>query len=418
MVCAYLAFHLTVTQTTRFFGNSDASTFDFKSFNESPNDQYPALTICFEGSELHWYNDASIFESFGVTSSKYAELLKGNRVMRNDYDYNSRLYNQTPIDVRNGSNEAFDRFSIISSDVFTGFARGTLDDERSNNYGKDGERQPAKEIPFNVSYNTPDTICFTRKSNDSLNTIRTNDWLLLSQSIFGNDLYRNIGFRVFLHHPGQLLRSLDDPVFKSNVLLDIKQSEQNVWDKMLKIKIQEVTVLRKRHDANVPCNNQLDYLDDSNIMEIIMNRVECIPIYWKTFFLKSSLRECNSPSELQKIFNYIQDYREVLWSYDPPCADMQVLTKIDKDEKNKWEDPCINIRYAKKYYQKIENVQSFGMESFVSGVGGFIGIFLGYSLLQLPEFFTYVVSFLDKLKMWGPKERKTKIAFRRNNKVV
>jgi len=97
---------------------------------------------------------------------------------------------------------------------------------------------------------------------------------------------------------------------------------------------------------------------------------------------------------------------------------MQVLTKIDKDEKNKWEDPCINIRYAKKYYQKIENVQSFGMESFVSGVGGFIGIFLGYSLLQLPEFFTYVVSFLDKLKMWGPKERKTKIAFRRNNKVV
>ncbi len=39
-----------------------------------------------------------------------------------------------------------------------------------------------------------------------------------------------------------------------------------------------------------------------------------------------------------------------------------------------------------KYYQEIEYVQDFGFESFWSGVGGFVGIFLGYSLMQFPEF--------------------------------
>ena len=413
LVCAYLAFHLTVTQTTRFVENSDTSTIDFKSFNESPMDKYPALSICFEGSELSWYNEGPIFESFDVLSSKYGELLKGKEVLKYQYDYNTRLYNQIQVDIRNGSNKDFDRFPLGPSDVFTRLASATLNDETSNHYGQGGERQPTKGIPFDMSYTTPDTICFTRKSNDSLNTIRTNDWLLLNTSIFGNAMYDHIGVRVFLHHPGQLLRSFHDPVFKSNVMLDIKEEEQKIWDKLVRIKIEMITVLRKRQDANVPCNNQLDDLDDSNIMDIIMKKVGCIPIYWKMFFAKSSFKECNSPSEYQKIFKYIQNYRGLLWTYDPPCADMQVLTKIDDKGKNKWGEPCINIHYAKVYYQDIQNVESFGMESFVSGVGGFIGIFLGYSLLQVPTMLGSLFSCLAKLNIRGSKKTNTIVDFRK-----
>ena len=41
--------------------------------------------------------------------------------------------------------------------------------------------------------------------------------------------------------------------------------------------------------------------------------------------------------------------------------------------------------YGDSVYEEIQNTRSFDLESFVSGVGGFIGIFLGYSILQLPE---------------------------------
>ena len=36
-------------------------------------------------------------------------------------------------------------------------------------------------------------------------------------------------------------------------------------------------------------------------------------------------------------------------------------------------------------FQEIENVRDFGFESCWSGIGGFVGIFVGYSLMQLPE---------------------------------
>ena len=38
-------------------------------------------------------------------------------------------------------------------------------------------------------------------------------------------------------------------------------------------------------------------------------------------------------------------------------------------------------------FQEIENVKDFGIESCWSAIGGFVGIFIGYSLRQLPEIF-------------------------------
>ena len=45
----------------------------------------------------------------------------------------------------------------------------------------------------------------------------------------------------------------------------------------------------------------------------------------------------------------------------------------------------LKFLYEDQYYIEIKSLQEFGFESFVSNLGGFIGIFLGYSMLQLPE---------------------------------
>ena len=36
-------------------------------------------------------------------------------------------------------------------------------------------------------------------------------------------------------------------------------------------------------------------------------------------------------------------------------------------------------------YQEFINAREFGFESFWAGVGGFVGMFLGYSFLQIPD---------------------------------
>ena len=45
-------------------------------------------------------------------------------------------------------------------------------------------------------------------------------------------------------------------------------------------------------------------------------------------------------------------------------------------------------------FQEIINARDFGVESCWSGIGGFVGIFVGYSILQLPDFLYFVLQWL------------------------
>ena len=54
--------------------------------------------------------------------------------------------------------------------------------------------------------------------------------------------------------------------------------------------------------------------------------------------------------------------------------------------------------YKEKYYQEIENVRDFGFETFWSSVGGFVGIFLGYSMLQFPELISNIPLLFRNIK--------------------
>ena len=65
------------------------------------------------------------------------------------------------------------------------------------------------------------------------------------------------------------------------------------------------------------------------------------------------------------------------------------------------ENPNSNIdfkvKYERQFYQEIRTDQDFGFESMWSSVGGFVGILLGYSLLQLLEFITGLEKVYEKL---------------------
>ena len=58
----------------------------------------------------------------------------------------------------------------------------------------------------------------------------------------------------------------------------------------------------------------------------------------------------------------------------------------------------IQIKYAESTYQEIENVREFSFETFFAGIGGFVGIFLGYSMLQIPDLLGNAHLILQKLK--------------------
>ena len=45
----------------------------------------------------------------------------------------------------------------------------------------------------------------------------------------------------------------------------------------------------------------------------------------------------------------------------------------------------IRLTYLEKYYEEIVYAKDFGFESFLSGVGGYAGIFIGLSIMQFPD---------------------------------
>ena len=82
---------------------------------------------------------------------------------------------------------------------------------------------------------------------------------------------------------------------------------------------------------------------------------------------------------------------------DSPCEDMTnvVLQSVSDNEEY---DSLIKIVYLEKDYQNVQNFKDFGFQSFWSGVGGFVGIFLGYSFMQFPELVGSVPSLVRTLR--------------------
>ena len=99
---------------------------------------------------------------------------------------------------------------------------------------------------------------------------------------------------------------------------------------------------------------------------------------------ESPYRDCATTNEMEEIFYAIKNKENILASYEPPCDYMKVSVGIiQQPYYSYW--MLIKLIYMDENYQEIVNTQDFGFESFWSGVGGFVGIFLGYSLLQFPD---------------------------------
>ena len=59
------------------------------------------------------------------------------------------------------------------------------------------------------------------------------------------------------------------------------------------------------------------------------------------------------------------------------------------------------MQYTQDYFEEINYLEAFNFETFFSNVGGFVGIFLGYSIMQVPELIGYIFTlFLGKKTEW------------------
>ena len=373
-----------------YLENKDTSTISYKRFNQSPLDEYPTFSICLKGPELYWKHEKMIFSRFGATSAQYIQILEGGG-SKHDYNETSGLYENVLIGTENLSTTDLHQFSLNPISVITGVDFVTQQDNHSEHYGTGSEGTKLFNIPFHVGYQAPDEVCFTRNSSFISELTRVHDLISLDRSLLDPGNHLHLDFRIIIHYPGQLLRSVRKPSFRSKLSSYTK-------NKILELKVSHVTTLRKRKDSNIPCNEKIKS-DDAQILKVILKRVGCIPVYWKPLISTyNDLEVCNSSSQLKMAHQYTQHFEDIMSSYDPPCIEMTSVVKSTRDLEQREQQFQISIQYVQSFYQEIENKKAYHFEFYFSSVGGFIGVCVGTSMMEIPKAFEHVKSRARQIK--------------------
>ena len=384
MVCLFLAIYMTLTQIWRYMENRDSSSIDYKLLGQSDLDKYPTFSLCFKGPELYWYYESLMFKELSLTAIQFDLILKGDNGAAYEYNYGSRLYDKITFDFGNSTRIGFEqKWYLNFSDIVNGIEFATENPDHGIFYGNGKKGKKVHQVPFYVGFQGPDIICFTRRSDDELGSIRLYDTISFDEPKMEKPMYSTVEFQVFIHYPGQLIRSFDRAALKAKF-------SEIYWEYDRKFQIFQTVVLRKRPDSNSPCDAHL-YNDDLQTLIETIKQIGCVPIYWKELIPKDlGVLECRTKEELQDAYYYVSHFKEIQELHDPPCVNMKPLamhTITAPDYSKGTYDNLGNVRfeYQERYYQEIKNVQEFGFESFWSAVGGFVGIFMGYSILQLPD---------------------------------
>ena len=209
-------------------------------------------------------------------------------------------------------------------------------------------------------------------------------------------MYKTAELQVFIHSPNQLVVSLDKPKYRSSFerftssLIGKTAKEP----KVLEFKISQVKQLRKRSDSNIPCSDNVeDY--DAYYQEQIVKKLGCVPPYWRNKFKgQNQSEECSSPTQIENAHLVISDPKSILKLKEFPCNEMILMSidSINYEPAPRPKDISIAFFYTEKTYEEIQYSRMMGFESWLSNVGGFSGIFLGYSMMQIPNFLVWIIS--------------------------
>ena len=165
----------------------------------------------------------------------------------------------------------------------------------------------------------------------------------------------------YLHYPGQLFRGVPLVVeyTPNQGLVQGNLPSKNFW-------IDSVEIVRSRNTLKNPCMTNSSNSDEyiaTNLFEIS----RCQPPNWKN----GKYPQCKDRNSMKKAYvnEIFFDDPVVLANMIMPCKDHAKIYVIFKGAT----------------YKEILHIRAFDIESLVGNMGGYIGLFLGFAIWQLPD---------------------------------
>ena len=410
-LCVFVAISLACLCFHKYFLDDDLAEINFQTFNDKEHATYPSITLCFMGPSIFSEKKLKRFGKW-ITQTSYSNFLQGlfwNKTMHEiDFDavtIDIEDYLEGVIISSAGDNAR--HCSVNFHKILNHFSvPGCINTTNPDDF-------PPETFKFYVSYRDFHTKCFSMdvpfKQGNKLNRLR----IFIRSQIFPKAIDEQYVFEktfgVFLHYPRQLFRS---PIQK------LYQKVQNdSLLKVMKFKIQNIEVLIRRNKPSRECN-EMWRNDDDRILNKIVRAIGCEPSHWKlnatsTFIKKYNITKCSDRRKMQLFSRhsplaYLIPNTNFLNNLPPPCNDVtQSLYEYKEDEWSQEEFTGldveanffeINLAFPSSVYKEIVQVRAYGLQSLVGYIGGYIGMFLGIGLSQLPSLFMKAIKKMKKSK--------------------
>ena len=265
-ICFFLLWLCIFKDFRRFMDNKDSSSISFRKCNFSPKDKYPELTICL----VNAYYEIPIFDKkrskiYNISISEYHDIINGKtNATTEDINKLPDFSNVTiPLEyfILGKVNPDFIKFESITSN-------------KNHTYSNKD---------FYISHQDPNQLCYSMPSEFNQNQLKVSEHIILSFTKLSNGImnltyneYKGINgiLQVYLHGKGQTVRNRGKEVFRAQI--------EMIRKKIINIHLASFTVLRRRLDSKINCNPNIQE-DDDLFRSYVIEKIKCIPPYWKIF---------------------------------------------------------------------------------------------------------------------------------------
>ena len=363
-LCLVATIVMCIYCTLEFARNKDLSEISTGTFNEENGVPYPQVLICF----LNPFKEREL-ETLGFNSTSYGEFLRGE------------IWNEQMVNV------SIEKIQVkLEEQVIDSCITSTV-------VGKCESKGNLSTFMFPWG---PQCLQFHYRYPKRITTAQ----IWIKSSIFANGVIPPVpGFSIGATFPNQALRS---PISSFPM---VRGNWNDTDDFSIDVEIYGVEVLKRRNKRGRVCSENINYEYDSVAFEKALEAVGCRPYYLQVL---QKYPPCNTKEKMLEGYNRLLKVVDVSQASEddiPPCSElekMQILTRMArsdleyekvyvKEVKDKLEDVSrwfrLSVQFRQNTYRQITQVRAYNLQSLIGNAGGYVGLFVGYTISELPSTF-------------------------------
>ena len=380
-------FHLLSIATTvgcmcyclhQYLLDEDVSLVHFVAFHKNKRNIYPSVSLCFDKPFL-----TEEFERHetGINSSAYADFLLGT-------DWNDKMKSINFNEVTKDPKDYFLGYCGLTNNWKRFYSSKITDmlDWACHHIDRENQLDHVESGIYGTTYGYQNYIwkCLAIDVPYIQNETVKNFQILMNTSILPVESTGRYAFCIIIHYPHQLLRSTDrrcEPM---------ERKEQKI-----QFDIRTLQVVIQRNKPSQTCMEDVEN-DDDAIMTSMIQNLGCKPNYWN---INSTASDCSNKSQMAYL-NHQTPHHYATYP-NPPCQRVRkALYEYVKANRNATDGVFVlKMRYEDETFMAIEQSRAYTIQSLVGNAGGYLGLFLGYAILQIPQFIALFYNWFNRNKV-------------------